>query len=48
MGTDPGISLGHGRTHLFKKAKIVGAAPEAQIIQTVLEATKDWGPEQEN
>lgn len=40
------MSLGRGRAHLFTQDKIVGTVPEAQIVQTVLEAIQDWDPEQ--
>ena len=45
QGADLGISLGRGRAHLFKRGKVVGTVPEADIVQTVLDAIESWDPE---
>ena len=47
QGADLGISLGRGRAHLFKHGKVVGTVPEAQIVETVLEAIEAWDEEEE-
>ncbi len=42
QGADLGISLGRGRAHIFKRGKIVGTTPEADIVATVLHAIETW------
>ena len=44
-GADLGISLGRGRAHLFKRGKVVGTVPEADLVQTVLDAIEEWPAE---
>ena len=45
-GADLGISLGRGRAHVFKKGKIIGTTPEADIVRTVLHAIETWDDEE--
>ena len=45
QGADLGVSLGRGRAHIFKRGKIVGTAPEADIVKTVLHAIETWDEE---
>ena len=47
QGADLGVSLGRGRAHLFKRGKVIGTVPEAQIVETVLEAIETWDEEEE-
>ncbi len=47
QGADLGVSLGRGRAHLFKRGKVVGTVPEAQIVETVLQAIEAWDEEEE-
>jgi len=46
-GADLGISLGRGRAHLFKRGRIVGTVPEAEIVEAVLEAIANWEEDEE-
>lgn len=46
-GADLGISLGRGRAHLFKKGRVVGTVPEAEIVEAVLKAIEEFDVEEE-
>ena len=47
QGADLGVSLGRGRAHLFKRGKVVGTVPEAEIVETVLQAIEAWDEAEE-